>query len=174
MVLGVLGAALDFNSGYLFLSQSIMTTNDMGVMTSHYNMPVFDWGVVLVLLGLLVLGTSLISVTSSGMQRMRSFGILMAVYGVMMLVIGSFMYSGMTPMMTGATFSSVGMIVVGALMIVNGVLMMRKRSKGMTPQIKSGQEGQAGQSGTNAPRFDCSLLMKSSARTTPCAPCSSV
>lgn len=123
----------------------------MGVMTSNYNMPVVEWGVVLVLLGLLVLGTSLISMTSYGMHRMRMFGILMAVYGVVMLVIGSFMYSGMTPMMTGATFSSVGMSVVGALMIVNGALMIRKRSKRMTTQIKSGQEGQAGQSGAQRP-----------------------
>ncbi|MGI0078468.1 MAG: hypothetical protein ACRECH_02485 [Nitrososphaerales archaeon] len=147
LVLGILGAALDFNSGYLFVSQSVMMTNDMGVMTTHFDVPALEWGVVLFSLGALILGTSLVSATLFGMQRMRSFGVIMAVYGIAMLVIGSIMYSGMTPMMTGSTFSSIGMFAVGALMVINGVLMINTLHGGMKFQMKSVKETQAGQQG---------------------------
>lgn len=143
LVLGLFGAALDFASGFLFLSQSM--TNDMGMLVSQYNQRAIEWSVVLFSLGFLLIVTSLLSVSSFGMKRMRILGGLMTVYGGAMFVIGSLMYSGLTPIMTGELLSSAGMFVVGALMIINGALMMSKQSQEMMPRMETGENNQAGQ-----------------------------
>ncbi len=120
-------------------------TNDMGMLVSNYNQSAVEWSVVLFSLGISLIATSILSVSSFGMRRMGTFVGLMAAYGGVMFVIGSLMYSGMTPMVTGQLYSSVGMLVAGALMIINGALMMRAKPQEMMPEMKAGENNQAGQ-----------------------------
>ncbi len=101
------------------------TTTEMGVTMPHYNSYALAWGVGISLLGVVLVATEIVSLTSLGMGRMRIFGFLMIGYGVVMLLIGTAMYSGITPMMNYSLGSSTGMSVAGALMLVNGVLMTR-------------------------------------------------
>ena len=121
------------------------TTNDMGMLVSQYNQPAIEWSVALFSLGISLILTSLLSVSSFGMRRMRILGGLMTGYGGAMFGIGSLMYSGMTPMMTGQLFSSVGMFVVGALMIINGALMISRKPEEMMPKIETGENNLTGQ-----------------------------
>lgn len=111
VVLGFVGSALDFYSGYTLAAQP-------GMM-----MAAQDWGFGIILLGVLLTVTTLASLL--GGPRRRYFGALMVAFGVAMLFVGISMYSGYTPMMQGAMLSGVGMVVVGALMAVNGALMSR-------------------------------------------------
>jgi hypothetical protein len=125
-ILGLVGAAVDFASGYLVLSHTV-STNTMGEMMVEYSLSELLWGVGLFALGALLVATSLISVSSVGLGRMGLFGDLMLVYGIAMLIIGSAMYSGVTPMMSGYLFSSAAMFVVGIFMIASGALMRQTR-----------------------------------------------
>ena len=103
----------------------MITTVEMGVTMSHYNSNALAWGAGISLLGVVLVVTEIVSLTSIGMGRMNIFGFLMMGYGVVMLVIGTAMYSGVTPMMNYSVESSAGMFVAGALMLVNGGLMVR-------------------------------------------------
>ncbi|MFI5421794.1 MAG: hypothetical protein ACHQ1H_12565 [Nitrososphaerales archaeon] len=125
IILSAAGALLDFFAGYLILSQSTITTMEMGVTMSHYNSNALVWGVGISLLGVILVVTEIVSLTSIGMGRMNIFGFLMMGYGVLMLFIGTAMYSGVAPMMNYSVESSAGMFVAGALMLVNGGLMVR-------------------------------------------------
>jgi hypothetical protein len=122
--LGVVGAILDFYSGYLVLGQS--STNDMGMVVVQSS-SALAWGVGLFILGALLAITAFASVTSLGVRIGKSFGALMAVYGIIMLAIGGFMYSGFAAMMGGALVPSLGMISIGALMVLEGLVMRKAR-----------------------------------------------
>jgi len=127
--LGIAGALLDFYSGSSFLSMSMSSTTMMGVTTTHYNAAAQAWGTFLVILGIVLALTAVLSITSLGMMRMPLFGALMMGYGVVMLSIGGLMFSGFTPMMqdqTSTLISSFGMFGVGALMLVNGSVMVTR------------------------------------------------
>lgn len=126
--LGLVGALLDFSTGYLILTQAMMTTNEMGVNMTEYNSSALAWGIAIFVLGAILLVTAIASVSSVGKRRMDLFGVLMTVFGVAMLFIGGAMYSRVTPMMAGYFLSSLGMFVVGALMVLNGILMRRHRT----------------------------------------------
>lgn len=125
-VLGLAGALLDFVSGLLILLHSMMSTNEMGVMMTSYSSTGIAWTIGLFALGALLLVTSFLSITASGIARMRIFGAAMVVYGIMMLVVSGAMFLKLAPMMTGYTYSGIGMFVTGALMIVNGSVMSRR------------------------------------------------
>jgi hypothetical protein len=127
-VLGLVGAVIDFIAGISFISQSMVTSNDMGVMVTQYNQNAIDWAIGLFILGGFLLVTSLLSVSSFGMMRMNIFGPMMIIYGIVMIGIGVVMLSGMTPMMNGSLYSSLAMFVVGIAMLLNGLLMTIRSS----------------------------------------------
>ncbi|MDG6998160.1 MAG: hypothetical protein JRN15_03495 [Nitrososphaerota archaeon] len=125
VLLGLAGASLDYASGYLILTNSMMIVNEMGNMLTSYSSSGLGWSIGLFALGTLLLATSIASFSSAGMGRMDLFGLLMIVDGVVMLLIGGAMFLRVTPMMNGFIFSGIGMFVIGALMIVNGGFMRR-------------------------------------------------
>ena len=126
-VLGLVGAGVDFVSGYLILANSTVTTSSMGVSMTAYSARAVGWGVGLFLFGAVLVVSALALVSSVGMKRMGLFGALMITYGVAMLFIGAAMYTGMSLMMSGNFISGLAMFVVGALMIVSGAFMARPR-----------------------------------------------
>ncbi len=136
LILGLVGALVDFVSGYFFLSQSMVVTNDMGMVVSNYNQYAVEWSAVLFAIGALLVITSLFGLSSIGMGKMKVLGGLMILYGIIMFFIGLVMYSGMTPMMDGSLYSSIAMFVVGVLMILNGALMS-KHSRKVMPLMQS-------------------------------------
>lgn len=125
VLLGLAGALLDYASGYLALTHSMMSVNEMGNMVSSYSSSGLGWSIGLFALGTLLLVTAVASISKAGMDHMDLFGLLMISYGVVMLFIGAMMFLGFAQMMTGYIFSGVGMFVVGILMVVNGGLMRR-------------------------------------------------
>jgi hypothetical protein len=138
LVLGIIGAILDFYSGSAFLSMSMSTTTMMGVTTTHYNGSAQYWGIFLLFLGIALLLTAGISITSYGLRQMALFGMLMMGFGVVMFAVGALMYSGITPMMpqqSTTLVSSLGMFGVGALMLVNGSFMAMRRMS-TSPTVK--------------------------------------
>lgn len=126
VVLGVTGAMLDFVSGYLILTHSMTSINEMGTIMTSYSYAGAAWSVCLIGLGTLLLVTSIVSISGTGLTRMALFGALMVVYGIVMVFMGGAMYLRLTPMMDGYLLSSIGMFIVGALMIINGGIMRRR------------------------------------------------
>ncbi len=124
-VLGIAGAFLDFSAGYLLLTQSMTTTNDMGVTNVEYNASTISWGVGIIALGAVLLITALVSVSTIGIKRMRFMGVIMVIYGATMLFIGASMYSRIASMMEGSLALSFGMFLVGGLMVLNGIVMQK-------------------------------------------------
>ena len=108
LALSVVGALLDFASGYTFAPME-------GGMAMATTSEIFMYllGAVLIILGIL-------SVTPLMAGRMRWSGIGMEVLGVIMALV-----SGLFPGMNEGI--SDAMLVVGALMIINGILMQRNR-----------------------------------------------
>jgi hypothetical protein len=121
VLLGFAGAFLDFYSGYQVLLQS-QTVNGMGIMEG-YTWAGLAWGIGVILLGVVLLVTSIALAQSSRMNRMGDFGVLMTVYGLAMLFVGGSMYFGLATTMAGAFSPGPAMLAVGALMIANGALM---------------------------------------------------
>jgi hypothetical protein len=128
-ILGIIGALLDFYSGYSFFVTSEVTMSSMGVTTVQYNNSSIAWGGIFVVLGVTLICTAVVNISSRGMGRMSLFGGLMIIYGLAMLALSFLMYSGITPIMqqNSLVVSSVGMFIVGALMCANGWLMRRNR-----------------------------------------------
>ena len=126
VLLGFVGAIIDFYSTYLILNQS-QTVNEMG-MAAGYTSAGLAWGIGIAVLGVVLVVTSAALLFPLRMNRMGDFGILMVVYGLAMLFIGSSMYLGVASMMSGALIPAVYMLAVGALMIANGALMLSARS----------------------------------------------
>ena len=124
-ILGFIGAALDFYSGYLILGWYRAPVILMMGEPVGYDSTAITWGFGLLLLGAVLLGTSLAMLVRRWRGEMRYFGGLMVVYGLAMLLIGGVMYSWMTSMMVGLL--PWGMPAVGALMVVNGGLMIFDR-----------------------------------------------
>ncbi len=120
-ILGIVGALIDFSTGYLLLSESTMTTNDMGVTLTSYNTFAIAWGIGISVLGIALVLTAVANIFS--MEHVALFGVLMVLFGIIMLFIAGAMYSHVTPIMSGYLVSSIAMSVVGALMISNGIFM---------------------------------------------------
>ncbi len=118
LVISVIGAALDFSSGYSFLQPGD------GMMTAGSN---FALALGLFALGVVVLATGIAVVVSSMQRRTRYLGLMMEISGLAMAVISAWA-PGMTPLI------SFGMLAVGGLMILNGAIMQRKTPE-MPPSV---------------------------------------
>jgi hypothetical protein len=125
LVLGLVGALLDFYSAYLLYTANPMVLNEQGMAVQSGAGVV--WGFGIAALGVVLAVTVVGAVLTKGLDRMKDFGALMVVYGVVMLFVGGYMLTGLGPMMQGTLFPGIGMLVVGALMILNGGLMARPR-----------------------------------------------
>ena len=109
--ISLVGAALDFASGYYSTSS---TTMPPGAMSSPSST-----SVALYLLGVIVLVGGVMLVLPSMAGRMRRLGLLMEVLGVVM-ALTSYLVPGMNLAVSYA------MLLVGAAMIVNGAYMQRR------------------------------------------------
>jgi hypothetical protein len=118
LVLSVVGAALDFVSGYsLVLDSSSMT------MTVEVDLLV---GLGLLALGMAVLATGVVMATGRAAGRTNLLGALMEIYGILMGLVSAY-----TPSMNGGIADL--MLVVGILMFLNGIIM-QSRKYGMMRQ----------------------------------------
>jgi hypothetical protein len=127
VVLGLVGAFLDFSSGYFFLTQSMVSSIDMGVITNTYNSSALAWGIGIFAFGLVLVITALPIISRTNMTRMPLIGTLMIFYGIAMLFIGASMFSGFAPLLMSTELSfllSFGMFAIGILMVMNGVMML--------------------------------------------------
>ena len=120
-ILGLIGGLLDFASASLLL---LNPGDSMGSMGSSAASADF-WAVVLVLLGVAVVATSVLSVQSVGIRFAKLFSILMILYGVGMLAVGVSMTTGYIYSAGISVIYSYGMVLVGGAMVVNGVIMSR-------------------------------------------------
>jgi hypothetical protein len=121
VVLGIAGGALDLGVGFLILSSSPMASTETGMGVT--------WGyvgaILLLLLGGVVLGSTVQMVGQRKTPRRRSEGFLMIIYGVLMLVAGVAMLGRLLPMMQAADASGGAMIAVGLGMLYVGATMRR-------------------------------------------------
>ena len=121
IVLGIAGGALDLVVGLLILANSPMASTETGMGVT--------WGyvgaILLLLLGGVVLGSTLQMVGMRRTPRRRSEGFLMIVYGVLMLVAGVAMLGRLLPMMQASDASGGAMIAVGLGMLYVGATMRR-------------------------------------------------
>ena len=121
IVLGIAGGALDLVVGLLILANSPMASTETGMGVT--------WGyvgaILLLLLGGVVLGSTLQMVGMRRTPRRRSEGFLMIVYGVLMLVAGVAMLGRLLPMMQASDASGGAMIAVGLGMVYVGATMRR-------------------------------------------------
>ena len=123
IILGSVGALLDFYSGYLLISGPGMQAAMTGAAQS--NAVGLIWGVGVSSLGVVVAASTIAVALPAWAHLRRDLGALMAVYGAAMLFFGGAMYLGATPMMQGGLLSGLGMLAVGALMLINSVSMRR-------------------------------------------------
>src|SRR2546421_8710014 len=122
IVLGIAGGAVDLVVGLLILASSPMASTETGMGVT--------WGYVgaillLLLLGGVVLGSTLQMVGMRRTPRRRSEGFLMIVYGVLMLAAGLAMLGRVLPMMQASDASGGAMIAVGLGMVYVGATMRR-------------------------------------------------
>lgn len=120
-ILGLVGGLLDFASAsFLLIGQNGSTG-----MMNEGPIPSYLWAALLVLLGSVVILTSVLSVVSIGIRFARVFALLMIAYGVIMMIVGAGMTTGYIMSGDVATIYSYGMIIVGGAMVVNGIMMSR-------------------------------------------------
>ena len=121
IVLGIAGGALDLGVGLLILASSPMASTETGLGVT--------WGyvgaILLLLLGGVVLGSTVQMVGMRKTPRRRSEGFLMIVYGVLMLAAGLAMLGRVLPMMQSSDASGGAMIAVGLGMVYVGATMRR-------------------------------------------------
>ena len=120
IVLGIVGGALDLGVGLLILTTGPMTSSGgMGVTGAYVG------AILLLLLGGIVLGSTVQMIGTRKTPRRRSEGFLMIVYGVLMLVAGAAMLGRLVPNMQAPEVSGAAMIGVGLAMIYVGATMRR-------------------------------------------------
>ncbi|MDG6908162.1 MAG: hypothetical protein JRN20_20530 [Nitrososphaerota archaeon] len=75
-VLGLVGALLDFASAYLIIAQSVtMTQNGMGMTVTEYtDASAVIWGVGIAALGIILIVTAFVSISSFGRNMMATIG----------------------------------------------------------------------------------------------------
>src|SRR2546428_2964832 len=121
IVLGIAGGALDLGVGLLILASSPMASTETGMGVT--------WGYVgatlLLLLGGVVLGSTVQMVGMRKTPRRRSEGFLMIVYGVLMLVAGLAMLGRLLPMMQASDPAGGAVIAVALGMVYVGGTMRR-------------------------------------------------
>lgn len=94
-------------------------------MMDESAVPSYVWAAVLVVLGVAVITTSVLSVGTIGFRFARVFSLLMILYGFVMMAVGFAMSTGYIVSTDVSAIYSLGMLLVGAGMVVNGVMMMR-------------------------------------------------
>ena len=120
IVLGIVGGALDLGVGLLILATGPMASSDgMGVTAAYVG------AIVLLLMGGIILGSTVQMIGSRKTPRRRSEGFLMIVYGVLMLVVGAAMIGRLFPAMQSPEVSGTAMIGVGLAMLYVGATMRR-------------------------------------------------
>jgi hypothetical protein len=119
-IIGLIGGILDFASASLLL----LGQGSAGSVTGG-PIPTYVWAAVLVVLGIVVVITSVLSVLSIEMRRDRVFSLLMVTYGAIMLVIGALLVSGYIVATDLSIIYSYGMVLVGGAMVANGVIASR-------------------------------------------------
>jgi len=120
IVLGIVGGALDLGVGLLILATGPMASSDgMGVTGAYVG------AILLLLLGGVILGSTVQMIGSRKTPRRRSEGFLMIVYGVVMLVAGAAMIGRLFPAMQAPEVSGAVMIGVGLAMLYVGATMRR-------------------------------------------------
>ncbi|MDG6937668.1 MAG: hypothetical protein JRN16_05175 [Nitrososphaerota archaeon] len=128
LILGLVGASLDFYSGYQLIAgsaQSSALPSGVGMPAVQYVNSGLPWGAGVAALGVLVASTSVASVSVFGAAHMRAFGALMVVYGLLMVLVG-FAMGGLASAMGPESLSGFGMLLVGGLMAINGFMMLRE------------------------------------------------
>jgi uncharacterized membrane protein len=117
LCLSVIGAVLDFLSGY----ELIQPSNDMSMVGERQLLI----GAGLIALGVIVIVSGVVFVGPWIAPRMNLMGALMEVYGIAMGLVSTYVPS-MNPQLADA------MLVVGILMFLNGILMQsRMKTKSM-------------------------------------------
>jgi|SRR3989442_4611910 len=120
IVLGIIGGALDLAVGLLILATGPMaSSNGMGVTGAYIG------SILLLLLGGVILGSTVQMIGSRKTPRRRSEGFLMIVYGVLMLIAGAAMLGRLFPTMQAPEVSGAVMIGVGLAMVYVGATMRR-------------------------------------------------
>src|SRR6266566_4318103 len=120
IVLGTVGGALDLGVGLLILATGPMASSAaMGVTVAYLG------ATLLLLLGGVILGSTVHMIGSRKTPRRRSDGFLMFVYGVLMLVAGATMIGRLFPTMQAPDVSGAAMIGVGVAMLYLGATMRR-------------------------------------------------
>ncbi len=94
-------------------------------MMNDSSFPSYGWAAILVVLGVAVIVTSILSVGLMGLRFARLFSLLMIAYGFIMMAIGIAMSAGYIMSSDVSEIYSLGMLLVGAGMVVNGVMMSR-------------------------------------------------
>jgi len=121
IVLGIAGGALDLGVGLLILATAPMASTETGMGVT--------WGyvgaILLLLLGGVVLGSTVQMIGMRRTLRRRSEGFLMIVYGVLMLSAGLAMLGRVLPMIQAPEASGGAMIAVGLGMLYIGATMRR-------------------------------------------------
>jgi len=121
IVLGIAGGALDMGVGLWILATAPMVSTETGMGVT--------WGymgaILLLLLGGVVLGSTVQMIGMRKTPRRRSEGFLMIVYGVLMLSAGLAMLGRVLPMMQASDASGGAMIAVGLGMLYVGATMRR-------------------------------------------------
>lgn len=96
-------------------------------MMNDGSFPSYGWAVILVVLGIAVVLTSILSVGLMGLRFARLFSLLMVAYGFIMMAIGIAMSTGYIMSSDVSEIYSLGMLLVGAGMVVNGLMMSRNQ-----------------------------------------------
>jgi len=121
IVLGIAGGALDLGVGLLILATAPMASTETGMGVT--------WGyvgaILLLLLGGVVLGSTVQMIGMRRTLRRRSEGFLMIVHGVLMLSAGLAMLGRVLPMIQAPEASGGAMIAVGLGMLYIGATMRR-------------------------------------------------
>lgn len=113
LVLAIIGASLDFISGYAMVANPSSMSMSGGTRLIG--------GVGLFALGIVVIVTGVAMATPFASGRMSILGLLMEVYGVLMGLASTYI-----PSMNGMAADA--MLIVGILMFVNGMLMQSRRT----------------------------------------------
>ena len=120
VVLGIVGGAIDLGVGLLILATGPMASSDgIGVTGAYVG------AILLLLLGGIILGSTVQMIGTRNTPRRRSEGFLMIVYGVLMLVAGAAMLGRLFPAMQAPEVSGAVMIGVGLAMLYVGATMRR-------------------------------------------------
>jgi hypothetical protein len=116
LALSVVGAVLDFGSGYLLVWDSSSMAMSSGAD--------FLVGLGLLALGVALLVTGVMMVSRRAAGRTNVLGALMEIYGILMGLVSTY-----TPSMNGVIANL--MLVVGILMFLDGILMQSRWKNAM-------------------------------------------